>query len=150
MNIFDKLAPLDVQHATALIDQIGQTGADNLEVGWLDDHAPYRYYAKVNYQGQRIISDNHPAADFALMGVARKILHGGLCTGCKRTITFPHLKPGHCSRVLVQAHEGDVMVYKRLCTMTLLAGAVDQDHPPTRRGDPQDAIVLPPEDTDAD
>lgn len=104
--------PLDVQVTLAIIDLIGRSGATDVEMGFLSDDEPYLAWAKANFRGHRIYAENHANMDFALMDVARRVVHVGQCVDCGRTISFPHLTPGHCGRVLVMR---DMLTYEKLC-----------------------------------
>src|SRR5687767_13397063 len=93
--------PLDVQLTKALTVVLGRSGVSDIEVGFLNDSPPYRCWAKGNWNGHRIYVENHANIDWALLDVARKVFHGGGCLRCHRTISFPHITPGHCSLLLV-------------------------------------------------
>lgn len=112
-------SPLDLQHVAALFDQLGRSGATDVEVGWLSDERPWRYWARARWNGHAVISEDHAGADLALLGVARQVIHRGRCQRCHRKISFPHLSPGYCSRVLVRDAPGS-LAYVPLCELRLI------------------------------
>lgn len=116
---------LDLQHLTALTDQLAQTGVSDIEIAYENDEPPFSWWVKANYDGHRIYGEHPNRADIAAHEAATKAIHNGLCKTCGRTITFPHLRPGYCSRILVQAREGDAMVYKRLCDLVALGAGIE-------------------------
>lgn len=80
---------LDSDVIVACADLVGRSGAKNFEIGYLHDDVPVEeagWYAYAQYQGARITAENKPSPEAAAEALARKILEGGQCTHCKRTV----------------------------------------------------------------
>ena len=84
------------------LDLVGRTGATKLEVGYLHDDVPAEkagWYAQAQFHGARVIAEDHTNPVNAVEALARKLMEGGLCTYCGRTITIStHPYPGPCCR----------------------------------------------------
>lgn len=80
-----------VQH-TAMA--IGRTGATTLEIGFLDDEPPHRWYATAQYQGAKVSCDNQPDPLAALIGLYAMLAAGGQCTTCERPVALEHRDRG--------------------------------------------------------
>lgn len=65
---------------------IGRTGAKALEVGYLDDDPPHRWYAHAEYRGTRITVENCAGPAEAVEALAVRLVHGGRCQGCRRLV----------------------------------------------------------------
>jgi len=109
-----ELPPLHFRHAVALTDLIGRTGATDLELGYLSDTEPYGWWAKANYAGRRLYVEHHAVADLALVDLARRIVDGGTCLRCERTVTFGYTRDGYCSRTLTM-RDDEYFEYVRSC-----------------------------------
>lgn len=68
--------------AVALADLIARTGARNLEIGYINDDPPHQWYARAQYNGDRIIAQDHDTPVDATDALAALILDGGRCTNC--------------------------------------------------------------------
>ncbi|WP_410877384.1 hypothetical protein [Nocardia sp. A7] len=82
---------MDQDAFDAAVNLIPRTGARELEIGYLHDDVPMKeagWYAHAQYQGARIIAEDHPGPLEAVEALARRLLAGGQCTHCKRTITL--------------------------------------------------------------
>jgi len=89
----DVLTPLpdtlDDQALIAGVDLVGRSGATDFEVGYLHDDVPLEkadWYAHAKYRGARITVEHFRGPVQAVEALARKVLHGGQCTHCHRTI----------------------------------------------------------------
>lgn len=78
----------------AALDLVGRTGASQLEFGYLYDDVPVdqaAWWAHAQYQGVRVMVENQTSPVEAVEELARKLLNGGMCTACDRTITLASL-----------------------------------------------------------
>jgi hypothetical protein len=90
---------LDQDAMDAALDLIGRTGAKQMEVGYLHEDVPPEqadWYAHAQYQGARVIAEHHHGPVEALEALARRLLHGGLCTHCHKTITLSGKSKKYC------------------------------------------------------
>lgn len=85
-----KLSASEEKLLVASVDIIGRTGAKNFEVGYLDDDQPDSWYAQAGYHGSKIISANHSGPVEAADALARKLVNGGKCTHCGKTVRLPN------------------------------------------------------------
>lgn len=69
---------------------IGKTGAKSLEIGYLDDDPPSRWYATALYQGTKVTCDEQPDPVAAILGLYAMLAAGGQCTACGRTIALTY------------------------------------------------------------
>lgn len=67
---------------------IGRTGATSLEIGYLDDDPPSRWYATAQYQGAKVSCENQDDPVGAMVGLYVMLAAGGTCTKCQRTIAL--------------------------------------------------------------
>ena len=82
---------LDQDAMHAALDLIGRTGAANMEVGYLHEDVPAHladWYAYAQFRGARVTAEHHSGPVEALEALARRLLAGGLCTHCGKTITL--------------------------------------------------------------
>lgn len=73
------------------LNLIGRTGAKQTEFGYLYDNVPVEqaaWWAKAQYQGVRVTVENRAGPVEAVEALARKLLNGGMCTHCRRTVTL--------------------------------------------------------------
>ncbi|GIH95374.1 hypothetical protein ACFFMN_23800 [Planobispora siamensis] len=85
--------------AIACVDLIGRSGATNFEFGYLHDDVPMEeaaWYAHAQYRGARITAQGHRDPIAAMEELARKVLAGGLCTGCQCTVSLSDDGAGLC------------------------------------------------------
>lgn len=81
----------DQDAVIACVDLVGRSGGKNFEIGYLDDDVPVekaRWWAKAQYEGARIMVEGKTSPTEACEALVRKILAGGMCTGCKKTVTL--------------------------------------------------------------
>lgn len=77
---------LDEDVLLACVDLVGRTGAKNFEIGWLNDegepayqkHGP-QWWAKAQYNGARIMVEDHPGPTEACEALALRLLTGAKC-----------------------------------------------------------------------
>lgn len=70
---------------TAGVLLIGHTGARTLEIGFLHDDVPIdeaSWWASADYQGTRVMVENHLGPVEAVEGLAKKLLVGARCQWC--------------------------------------------------------------------
>lgn len=82
---------MDQDALNAALDLVGRTGAREVEIGYLHDDVPVEeagWYAHAKYRGARITVENHRGPVEATEALARRLLTGGTCTHCQRTITL--------------------------------------------------------------
>lgn len=86
----------------AAVDAIGRTGAREFEVGYLDETPDAaRWWASALYQGTKVHEQDHSSPADAADALARRLLDGGLCTHCGRTVTTQSLANGQCRWVRI-------------------------------------------------
>lgn len=71
-------------------DAIGRTGAKALEIGFLDDEPPHRWYATAMFRGVKVSCDNQPDPAGAVLGVYAMLAAGGTCAACGRMVAVEH------------------------------------------------------------
>lgn len=71
----------------AAADLCARAGASQFEVGYEDDDLPARWYCSVLYQGHLLKVGEQPHPSLAADMLAARILRGGRCTNCNRTVT---------------------------------------------------------------
>ncbi len=76
------------------VEAIGRTGARSLELGFLDDDPPHRWYATAQYQGAKVSCDGQEDPVGAVLGLYAVLAAGGECTTCRRTIAVDHADTG--------------------------------------------------------
>jgi hypothetical protein len=74
----------------AAADLVGRSGGRSFEVGYLNDDPPHEWYATATYRGARVIAQGHDDPGSACDALAAKILTGGQCTHCGRTVAITH------------------------------------------------------------
>lgn len=83
---------IDQDALDAALDLIGRTGAKQVELGFANEDAPTpeeaEWWASVTYKGAKISVDKRAGPVEAAEDLARKLMHGGMCTHCKRRITL--------------------------------------------------------------
>jgi hypothetical protein len=81
----------------AAVDAIARSGATGFEVGHLEDGSVpvplARWYATAKYKGAKITADEHASPIAAVEELLAKIMVGGGCVKCRRSITLPN-EPG--------------------------------------------------------
>jgi len=90
---------LDEDALDAALDVIGRTGARRTEIGYLDDDVPVgepNWYAYAQFHGTRIAAEHHVGPVEAVEALARKLIAGGRCTHCGKTITLGGDDAGLC------------------------------------------------------
>lgn len=117
----------DQDAVEAACELVGRAGAQQLEVGYTDDEAVAAedadWYAHAQYAGTRIMVEGRRGPIEALEALARKLLNGGQCTHCGRTITLSGGQPNldlcrwtrmgkHWVRGCVDTHAEDERPYK--------------------------------------
>lgn len=80
----------------ACADLAGRTGAKSFNIGYLDDEAPYKWYAEALYKGARLFSDEYNNPNDAADALARRLLEGGTCTNCKRETSATNASKRYC------------------------------------------------------
>ena len=86
-----KLPDLDQDAVVACVDLVARTGAKSFEVGYLDDDVPLeqaRWYAQAFLRGARIVAQEKEGPDEACDALARRILRGGRCNHCQKTVAL--------------------------------------------------------------
>ncbi|MFB4294819.1 hypothetical protein ACBI99_44820 [Nonomuraea sp. ATR24] len=80
----------------AAADLVQRTGARRLEIGYLHDNVPVEHagwYAQAQYRGARITESDHPGPAEAAEALARRLLQGGQCQHCHRTVALSDQAP---------------------------------------------------------
>lgn len=81
----------EIIQATAHI--VGRSGATHFELGWEHDDVPVQlmgWYAQASYESEKLrVPGDGPVE--ACDALARRVLDGGLCMYCKRTVTLDDL-----------------------------------------------------------
>jgi hypothetical protein len=75
----------DEDAVVAAVDLVVRSGAEDFEVGYLDDDVPVdqaRWYATAHYRGTKIIEEDHRSPVDAAEALARRILTGAKCAHC--------------------------------------------------------------------
>lgn len=73
---------MDDDALTAAADLVGRTGAQELQIGYLNDEPPHRWYAHAQYRGTRITVEDQPGPVEAAEALARRLLTGAKCAHC--------------------------------------------------------------------
>jgi len=82
---------LEMDSVVALADLCARAGATQLELGYLEDGVPVeqaRWYAQVRFRGALLVCDERSGLDEAADALARRILRGALCAGCRRQVVL--------------------------------------------------------------
>lgn len=114
---------LETLHTGALVHQIETAGGSSVEVGYRNEKPPALWWASAVVDGGKIFAQHHAGPDFALLDLTRQFVHDGVCAGCNRRISFPHLQVGFCGRLLTQPAPG-IMIYRRLCELLAIGRAL--------------------------
>ena len=80
----------DEDRLIAAAELVGRTGARGLEIGYLHDDVPAEdaaWYAQAQYQGSRIITENHTNPIEAAEALAVRLLTGAKCR-CGRLVAL--------------------------------------------------------------
>jgi len=110
---------IDDDRVLACADLVGRSGGRSFEVGYLNDATDLAYltdgpcwYAQAAYNGARVIAEGHATPADACDALAIKVLDGGQCTHCGKTIAACRTAtdvPGYC------AQWRDGLTWKRAC-----------------------------------
>lgn len=80
---------VELDSVVACADLVARAGGRQFDIGYLDDDpARPRWYAQAYFKGARLICDEKRGPAEAADCLARKVLNGGQCTGCKKTVTL--------------------------------------------------------------
>lgn len=88
--VYDKDALL------AGVDLIGRTGARQFEVGYLHDGVPSEeagWYAHAQWNGTRLIAEDHSGPVEAVEALAARVLTGGQCQHCHGITSLTDERP---------------------------------------------------------
>lgn len=88
----------------ACMDLVGRGGAKEFEIGFVHEDVPSEeagWYAYAQYQGARIMVQDHRSPSGAALALAERFLNGGTCR-CRRPITLSDTGEG-CRWKLVGA-----------------------------------------------
>lgn len=119
--------PIDVDDDAliAATDLAKRSGATEFEIGYLRDEEteghPVRFedagwYAKCNYKGVELNSGEKSRPDEAADALSRRILSGGQCTHCKKTVTLSsHSEGCHWRRMGERWERGCIEPPARRC-----------------------------------
>lgn len=72
-------------------DLVNRSGAKSFEVGYLHDDVPSEkaaWWAKAQYAGAVITVEGHRGPVEAVEALARRILAGGMCAHCNKTVAL--------------------------------------------------------------
>lgn len=77
---------VDQDAVVAIAELVGRSGGRGFEIGYVNDDPPHLWYAQAKYRGERIIAEGKDDPAEAADALARKILDGGQCAHCRRTV----------------------------------------------------------------
>ena len=80
---------LNMDACVAVADLVARTGGKQLEIGYQDQTVSSkdaRWYASAYFKGMRLFCDEQESPQAAADGLALKLLIGGKCTACHRTV----------------------------------------------------------------
>ena len=87
----------------ACADLVGRAGASGFEMGWTCPHVPdgpddhncpdVTWHAHAQYQGARIMTDEHQSPSTAALALAQRLLDGAKCR-CREPVTLSDAQPG--------------------------------------------------------
>lgn len=79
----------DEDRLLAAVELVGRAAANELEIGWTDDAGPRPgdWYATASYRGTRVIVEEQEGPDDAVEALAFRLVVGGQCVHCGRTVT---------------------------------------------------------------
>lgn len=90
MSAFDEdalIAGVELVHRSGASScEIGHTGDEDAEWDELDE--PVTWWAKAQYRGAVLTSESYHDPIAAVEALARRVLKGAQCVGCKRTIAL--------------------------------------------------------------
>jgi len=90
---------IDASSVRAAANLVGRTGARELEIGYLHDDVPSHlagWYAIATYKGAKVIVEDQPHPVVALRKLALKLIEGGACTYCLRTVSTRRIDRDTC------------------------------------------------------
>lgn len=122
----------------AAIEVLGRANAQEFEVGYLDDTDDWRdarWWATVRWRGTRVTVENHRGPSEAADALARRILNGGTCTHCGKTIRLTTSRPKGSARKKLCAWRRVDHLWVRGCTHRIPEGRRLPAPPELRRGD---------------
>lgn len=83
---------IDQDAMDAALELVGRTGAQNIQIGYPDDvpedNPGSTWYARAEFRKGQVHMANHPGPVEALEALARRLMQGGMCTHCGKTITL--------------------------------------------------------------
>lgn len=88
---------MDQDAVVAAVDVVGRSGAKEIEIGYLHDNVPVDeagWYATARYKGTKVIESDHRGPSEAADALAKRILNGGKCTHCLKTVVLVDSLPG--------------------------------------------------------
>jgi hypothetical protein len=109
----------------AAIDVIGRANAVEFEVGYLDDTEHWqdaRWWASARWRGRKVLVEDHPGPAQAAEALARRILNGGTCTHCGKTIVLTATRPKGSRRKKLCAWRRDGARWVRGCAHRIPEG----------------------------
>lgn len=86
-----ELSPAELDRLYAAVGVIGRSGGKAFEVGHLEENAPAhlaRWYATATFSGAKVVAEEHADPIAAAEELAWKILEGGGCIQCGKTIAL--------------------------------------------------------------
>ncbi len=95
-----------------------RTGARSAEVAFDDDGfvMPVVWRASANFDGHRVYSFEHPYPSGAAEDLIGKVMNGGTCKRCNRTMVVGINVPGYCSFILHADDVDDEKTYRYVRT----------------------------------
>jgi hypothetical protein len=87
---------IDQDAVDACADLVGRTGAVNFEIGARSDQPGARWYAQARYKGAPPIEVEADDPAGAADAMSRRILRGGKCAHCHRTVVLGGNAIGYC------------------------------------------------------
>ncbi|GGK89358.1 hypothetical protein [Mangrovihabitans endophyticus] len=91
----------------ACMDLVGRAGASGFEIGYLHDDVPVAeagWYAHAQYQGARLIAQDHQSPTGAALALAERLLAGATCR-CLQPVTLSDGQAGCRWRLVGQRWE---------------------------------------------
>lgn len=91
-------AEVETDAILACADLCARAGAQQFEFGYIRDEPENPgWYAQAYFRGARLIADERPSPDEACDALARRILAGGKCTGCGKTVALTNPTKQKCA-----------------------------------------------------
>lgn len=127
----------------ACADLVNRAGGIDFEIGYVREDVPIEdagWYAMASWRGTRVIADEKSSPGEAALGLAQRILGGGVCrcgrpvslsdtvTGCRWRLMGNHWQPG-CNRPSIDvtgSQRGDLPAMGRALAETLTRREADQ------------------------